>query len=527
MSDVAATARATPTAAARLLAGWWVLCAVVAAAGACYALAKWIDHDVAYWLVASDRLLNGARLYRDMIELNPPVNYALSIVPFAIARVLALDPIPTFHALVVMLAIGMTVASVRTAQRTLAADALFARLLALPVLFAFLILPGSDFGQREHMLAMVLLPYFIIAASGAPLSVSRPARIVLGAAVGLVVAFKPYFALYLVVGEATILLRRRDLRLMFRADVMAALAVIATAVAVTLIAFPEYLAFIVPLGREIYHGYEQPLAGVILQFPVLASAAFAAAALLIASRLADTAARDLVRTLVAAAAAALAIYVAQHKGWPYHALPALIFATIALGAALVSRLEAGLARRGRPGPALALAAVAVLAPMAVAMPVWVADIRLRGAEIQPLVELVSRATPRRALFLSSHLPFAFPVVNYAGAEYPYRYHHLLPLPGLYSGYDPAAAGAPFRRPDQMGPTEARFFATMVEDALRFPPQLLMVDRRPQFPPLTALRFDFLAYFRQDPRFARLMDGYRYAGRVSGQDVYVRINGAGS
>ena len=102
-----------------------------------------------------------------MIELNPPVNYALSIVPFAIARLLALDPIPTFHALVVMLAIGMTVASVRTAQRTLAAGPLFARLLALPILFAFLIVPGPDFGQREHLLAMVLLPYFIIAASGA------------------------------------------------------------------------------------------------------------------------------------------------------------------------------------------------------------------------------------------------------------------------------------------------------------------------------------------------------------------------
>jgi hypothetical protein len=385
------------------------------------------------------------------------------------------------------------------------------------------VVPGPDLGQREHLLAMVLLPYFIIAASGQPLRVSRAARIVLGAAVGLVVAFKPFFVLHLVVGETIILLRQRDLRLLLRADLVVASTVIAAAVAVTLIAFPEYLAFIVPLGREIYHGYELPLATVVQRPSALVTAAFAAAALQIAGRVRESARRDLVRTLVAAAGAALAIYVVQRKGWPYHALPALIFATVACGAALVARLEAAFTLRGRPDFALAVAAIAVLLPTTGAMRVWINENARRGAEIEPLVELVAHATPRRALFLSSHLPNTFPVVNYAGAAYPYRYHHLLPLPGLYRGYDPVAAGAPFRRPEQMGPTEARFFATMVEDALRFPPQLLMVDRRQQFPPLTQLRFDFLAYFRQDPRFAALMDGYRYYGHVAQQDVYVRID----
>jgi hypothetical protein len=394
-------------------------------------------------------------------------------------------------------------------------------MLALPVLFAFLLLPGPDFGQREHMLAMVLLPYFVVVASGHPSRISRPSRAALGIAAGIVIAFKPYFGLYLLLGEGILLLRRRDPRLLLRAEVIAIITVLASAVLGTVILFPEYLDFIVPLGREVYHGFEEPLAVVMTDAATYWTLALCVAALMIAARTSDSSMRDLVGTLVAAAAAALVIFVMQRKGWIYQALPALIFATIAVGASLVAALAAHAARRGGSLVAVAVAAAIVVLPGALLTYGAFVDSSRRAAEIRPLIDLVSQATPRRALFLSTHLPHAFPVVNYAGASWPYRYHHLLPLPGLYRGFDPRAAGAPFRRPDQMGPTEARFFATVVEDALRFPPQLILVDRGSQYAPLDDLRFDFVAYFRQHPQFARMMDGFRYAGRVSAHDVYVR------
>jgi hypothetical protein len=97
----------------------------------------------------------------------------------------------------------------------------------------------------------------------------------------------------------------------------------------------------------------------------------------------------------------------------------------------------------------------------------------------------------------------------------------MPLPGLYRSFDSAAAGRPFRTPQEMGPTETRFFETVINDVLQYPPQLILVDRHPQYAPLDDLGFDFIAYFSQDPRFAQVMDGFRYAGRVSHHDVYVR------
>lgn len=521
MSHAETATHATPPAVLRLMAVWCVLCTIIAVSGGWFALVKVIDHDVGYWLIAAGRLLDGARLYRDMIELNPPVYYALAIIPVALARALGTLPVPTFHALVFLVAIAAAVASVRVAQRALHSRPLFARLLALPVLFAFLIHPGPDLGQREHLLAMFLLPYLIVVASDNPLRVAWPTRLAIGAVAGLGIAFKPYFALYLVVGEAIVLLRSRDPRLLLRADLAAAVTVIVTAAAGTVLFFPEYLDFIVPLGREIYHGYEIPFAEAMTSLAMWWTATVCTVALLVAQRLSDRGARDLVHVLVAAAGAAVVAYAVQRKGWSYQSLPAVMFATIALGAGLVSKLESAFARRRAPRFALVTVGFATMLPAAFLMLYNFGDTIGRRRAFAPLVQIVAQAAPHHALFLSSHLLYAFPVLNHARASWPYRYHHLLPLPGLYRDFDPAAAGAPFRPPEQMGPTEARFFATVVEDALRFPPQLLLVDRNPQFTPLSEMGFDFLAYFRQDARFAHLADEFRYAGHVLGHDLFVR------
>jgi hypothetical protein len=520
MSEAAASTQATATQTSRLMIGWWLLCATVAGVGTWFALTKIADHDVAYWLMASDRILGGARLYRDLIELNPPVNYAISMVPVLIARLLSVDAIATYHALVVLLAIGVTAACVGLAQRALVLGPLRARMLALPILFAFLLIPGGDFGQREHLLAIVLLPYLVILA-GDPMRIGRSTRLAVGAAAGVVIALKPYFGLYLIVGEAMLLLRQRPPRLVLRADAAAIVAVVAAVVLATVIVFPEYLGFIVPLGREIYHGYEMPVLAVITAPEILLSSMMCLLALLLAVRNAAGASRDLVCVLAAFAAAAIAIFGLQRKGWPYQVLPALVFAAIALGVSLTDRLVAYVARRGRTGRAIAAATLAVVLPGALLASLSFAISAHRATEVRPLVDLVAHATPRRALFLSSHLLYAYPVVNYAGASWPYHYHHLLPLPGLYRDYDPAAVGRPFRTPEEMNPTEARFFATMVEDVLQYPPQLILVDRNPQYAPLDDLGFDFIAYFRQDQRFAHVMDGFRYAGRISNHDIYVR------
>ena len=51
------------------------------------------NHDVAWYLVATDRFLDGARLYRDIIEVNPPLVFYLTVPPVAVARLTGWEPI--------------------------------------------------------------------------------------------------------------------------------------------------------------------------------------------------------------------------------------------------------------------------------------------------------------------------------------------------------------------------------------------------------------------------------------------------
>ena len=125
-----------------------------------------------------------------------------------------------------------------------------------------------------------------------------------------------------------------------------------------------------------------------------------------------------------------------------------------------------------------------------------------------------------ALFISADVDYTFPGVNYAGATYPYRWHHLLPMPGLYRDFVAGTDGRLFHRPEEMSPIERNFFESFIDDALKFPPRIVLVDRRHSRRPGLSPDLDLFAYFCQSPRFADLMQRYHWLGRRGFYDVLV-------
>ena len=51
-----------------------------------------LTHDASWYLVATDRFLGGARLYTDLLEINPPLAFYLTVPPVAAARTFGVDP---------------------------------------------------------------------------------------------------------------------------------------------------------------------------------------------------------------------------------------------------------------------------------------------------------------------------------------------------------------------------------------------------------------------------------------------------
>ncbi len=507
--------------AARVVA--WTVLAGFAAAGAQFALAKSMHHDVAYYISAVERWLDGAGLYRDLIDVNLPTIYWLMAAPIWVARRFALDPMAAFNWFVLVLA-GLSVVSVhRAARRILRDPGWLPDILAGVLVLWFFVLIGHSFGQREHLATILMAPYAVARAGAAP---HRPGfwfRVAVGLAAGLGAALKPYFGLIALGMEGALLLRRgRSWRPSAEAFALA-IAVVGCALA-TLLLTPDYLAQVVPLARATYHGFERPVAEIIgtLGPRAVACFALAVAAVPLAWTL-DRRAADLVALLSGAALGGYAAFLIQSKGWIYHLVPGLTFGSTAFAVMLAARAQRTLAGR-RNLPALAVIGTLVgLGLAAAALELgrlqrkndWIAK------SYVPLVDTIRRhADGQPALFISLDVDYTFPGVNYAGATYPYRWHHLLPMPGLYREFRPGPEGRLFRAPDEMGTIERDFFESFVEDALAHPPRILIVDRRRPVRPGLSPDLDLLAYFCQSPRFSDFIRGYRWLGAHGHYEVLV-------
>jgi len=470
-------------------------------------LARQPNHDVALLLKAGERWLDGQRLYVDLIDVNPPLAIWLSALPTALERGLGLlDPM-AWSAWLTCAAVVAATAATGAVLRDRPGGAAA----ALAALWTLAVLPGDDFGQREHLVACAALPYLALASarlSGRP---SGAAGAALAAACALGFCLKPHFLLLPAVAELLVL-RARGPRAALRDPAGWAVAAVPPLyAAAAVIAEPAYLEIAVPLALEAYaplrRSWEEiafgPLLGPLLPLTLLLAAA------------AWRWSRDpLVRLCAAAAPAAQAVAVAQGMGWSYQALPAAVLAPWAL-----ALLAAECARRPGPLPAAGAARPAAAALLLVLAASGVPD-RLappfaRPAEAGPdpaqrLAALFrAHAEGDEVLVLSADVWPFYPAINRADTEMGMRFFTLWPLAGSYRTCPsaPRAPAPPFRPPERMDEAERFVFEGVSEDFARTRPALLVVQTDWRALGCLDRPFDFLAYFRRHPAFARTLDGY--------------------
>ncbi len=503
---------------------YWMLLAVLAGAGARHALVKSMHHDVAYYVNAVGRWLDGAHLYRDLIDVNVPTIYWLMSVPVWAARQLDLDPMAMFNWFVLALAAASVLSVWYGANRILRTPGWLPDALAGALLVCFFLFIGHNFGQREHLAAILLAPYAVSRAGAAPHRPGIGFRIAVGLDAGLGMALKPYFA-FIVLGMEVGLILRRGWRHWTLSAESVALFVSAAACAIaTLVLVPDYLDRMVPLARTIYHGFEWPLIDIVATLGSTAIGCFVMAVLAIpVAWMLERRAGDLVVLLSGAGLGGFASFLIQSKGWIYQLAPALTFSLAAFVVAAGGYVQHRLTGRSRR-PALAVIAIAFGLGLAASILDLArsgrTDTVIREGYASVVDAIRTHAVGGPALFISLDVDYTFPGVDYAGATYPYRWHHLLPLPGLYAGFAPRPRDHQLRSPEEMSGLEREFFDSFVEDAVRYPPRIVLVDRRRAVRPGLSPDLDLLAYFCQSPRFAELMSGYEWLGARSHYDVLV-------
>ena len=472
-----------------------------------------LKDDIAWLLYVADNWLDGSRLYIDLVEVNPPLVIWLYAIPAGLARVSGVNVATTTMPVLMAFVLGCAawtaaiLADGRRRQDPLILFCVIALVLCL--------VPGGEFGQREHLLIAAALPWLATLAraiDGAPAS----RRTVIGAAVlgAIGCALKPQYLLAFAALEPLAMLH--GLR-PWRAGVLAAIATALAYTALVLLLEPAFVRDAVPLAFTIY-GYTDVSLSSMLADCVLPLLTIGFGTLvLLRRRLPQGMALPAILLLFTAGTTFACIL--QSKVWFYHRIPAMVSAVLFLLAwlheaapSLRTHLRTGLgARTGLLAAALPAGLAALLLGSFSVTTTQRLAVKLDRAiysadsDSARLEALIRKYHARSYLAFSDWIALGFPVVNDTHVRWASRFDSTWALSGEV--WESTQPGAPR--------IAAHPIATrMSTDFRQSCPDLVVVDRRSSIDYVEALA-------HADPAFLALWRSYDRVAAFDGLVIFKR------
>ncbi len=283
-----------------------------------------LNSDVSWLIHASQQMLRGGTYAGAFLETNPPLILYLYL-PVVLLK--------EFTQLNVVIALRIYVF-------TLSATSLWLGSLYLKKLFStrqdisallltclsviYLILPLSDFGQREHLTVLLITPYlFLITARLKNIDVRLTGLI--GTLAGLGYCLKPFFLVIFVMNEIYIWRRKRTIQACIRTETAAVILTSWLYLMVIYYLHQDYLTVILPLIAPSYYTlYTQTLSHMLYQ-PASVFTYCTILFYLMHRKIMDS---DLSSVLLISMLGFWLIYISQRTDWYYHELPSLSYALL-------------------------------------------------------------------------------------------------------------------------------------------------------------------------------------------------------
>jgi hypothetical protein len=490
---------------------WAVVAVILGLAGAFY-LPFPVNHDAAWIVMGAERMLDGAAFGREVIDVNPPLAWWLSMPAVVLSRLTGLALGPAFLAYTLAIGLGCLALSARVLA---AQDRDMPGIALIVIACVFWLLPAYDFGQREHFMLMLATPYVLLCAGrGAQASVHSGLAVICGLLAGFAFCLKPYF-LVIPAGLAVFtVLRTRRLGSLFAIENLV-IAGVGAAYAAAIVRFaPDYLSTIVPEAMVGYGAYANALLPVAKTYLVLLAPALVGVALLGKRFSGHELPLPGLYALFAALLAAIAAIV-QQKGWSYHIMPAIGFGLIAggIGLAGLAKSAGGLARPATIA-AIALMALALVRPVQGQLRDLVSPVGNHAVTAE-LTDRLRDAGPVAGAYAFITSPRnVHPAVLSAGANWATPACCVYLLPAHIRDGDVSDHLA--RRAVAM-----RQVSGVIETLARKQPAIILVDDREHKLGFGGMAFSYLEWLDGKPGFADLWAHYREDARAGHFRVFVR------
>ncbi len=469
-----------------------------------------LNGDSHWLLYMADQVIAGAKPYVEIIEVNPPLAVWIHYPAIWLKNASGLTLSASFKMTVYLAITCSLILSFCILRRVMFAPV---NIVYIALAFALLVLPAEDFGQREHLIIILGLPYILIAVARSEF-VTIPFWLVVisGILAGIGFCIKPHYLLIPLALELYLLARLGFGS--FRRLEPYIMGLIGFAYAASIFLFtPEYINEVVGYTSFVYQSSLGGSAAHVARqfFPVFLMLVIAGLYL----RMLKEDSFEVPPTYIVlflAMAAGIMGYFLQFKGWSNHLLP---------GAALVFAITAGLAGiafQSRNRLAFKLVCLAALAFPVIGLGI---KSQFRLSTHSPRADFFQREITKyqgvdTILIMSATLHDGFPLINDTGLKWASRFSSLWFTPGLQKMRMEGETG---KRIDEI---ETFTHEAVAEDITRFKPQIVFVRTSRQMLHFEGIEgYDFVQDFSRNTEFANEWANYTKVDQNEFWDIYRR------
>lgn len=209
-----------------------------------------------YWLlIAAQRFMAGGTYYHHFVENNPPLIIFLSCIPVLIANIAAMSLVSSMQLFVVLISILSLLCCWYCLKKMVDRhDHLKIPILLVALGFVYWILPTFSFGEREHLMLMLVMPYLLcVALRAEKKNIPIGFAMIVGICAGLGFGLKPYFLVTFILVECYLIGNRIH---RFRVESLALCATLLAYCVAIVIFTPAYITNMLPMITHFYLGYE-------------------------------------------------------------------------------------------------------------------------------------------------------------------------------------------------------------------------------------------------------------------------------
>ena len=279
-----------------------------------------LNVDSLWILHCAKQIIDGATLYVDKIDVNPPLIFIYSIIPVMFSKITSISMENSYILFVLVLVFLSTFLCFKIIKDIYKENE--NRILIYSIFFILTISTTSNFGEREHLFVIFVFPYILYHLYKEQIFISNGFLIFIAIFAALGFNLKPHFFIVFVFLEFYFFFKSKRFSSFFRIDtIIIALSGIFYLLIIKLF-FEEYITLIIPFSIQSYtNAFNKSFLELLIVPEILIT--FIAFVLFFLNK--KKLFKFDINILFIAIFASLLFYFLQAKGWSYHRVPIFSF----------------------------------------------------------------------------------------------------------------------------------------------------------------------------------------------------------